>query len=518
MKVKRALVSVSDKTGLEKIIKVLDGMGVEILSTGGTAKFISGMGVHVKEVSGYTGFPEMMDGRVKTLHPAIHGGLLAVRDNKEHMRQMQERGLGLIDIVIVNLYPFEKTVAAEGVSLDQAIENIDIGGPSMLRSAAKNYRSVAVVSSPEQYDEVISELEDKGTVSDSTRKKLAVEVYRRTSEYDKAISSYLSGKSAEEKDLLPASIDLGLTKDMSLRYGENPHQEGAYYRCRSHGSKGISAIEKIQGKELSFNNIMDLGAAVEIVADFSEPAVSVIKHNNPCGAAAAGTIEEAYIDALDCDRLSAFGSIMGFNRPIDGAMAATILREAVFVECIIAPGYDEKALEAFSSKKNLRILKIPSVKDLLSSDRDFKKVPGGFLVQRADAGRVDASGLKVVTREKPSEETMKSLLFGWKLVKYVKSNAIVLSKGTKTVGIGAGQMSRVDSVIIAIRKAGERASGSVMASDAFFPMPDSIEEAHKAGVSAIIQPGGSIKDKDVIAACDMLGIPMVFTGTRHFRH
>ena len=518
MKIKRALVSVSDKAGLEAFVKCLDRFGVEIISTGGTAKAISGYGVPVKDISSFTGFPEMLDGRVKTLHPKVHGGLLALRGSEDHMRQVKEHGIELIDMVVVNLYPFEATVSKPGVTLEEAIENIDIGGPSMLRSAAKNYRSVAVVSSPAQYESVIKEMEASGGgVMEETMAKLGAEVYALTSRYDGMISAYLSGKAAPAEDL-PEFITASYKKKMPLRYGENPHQRGAFYAEASGALRGIAAAKQLQGKELSFNNIMDLSSALEMVKEFDAPAACIVKHNNPCGAASAGTLEEAYLDAIDCDRLSAFGGIFGFNRAISRSMAETILKEADFIECMIAPGYEKGALEILAAKKNLRALELKEFKFDRSGERDMKKIPGGALVQDSDIKDFAAGSLKVVTSKQPSDAVMQSLLFAWKIVKHVKSNAIVLSQGTKTVGIGAGQMSRVDSVMIAVRKAGERAKGSVLASDAFFPKADSIEEAHRAGIAAIIQPGGSIKDHEVIAACDKFGLPMVFTGMRHFRH
>ncbi|MFQ5952753.1 MAG: bifunctional phosphoribosylaminoimidazolecarboxamide formyltransferase/IMP cyclohydrolase [Candidatus Omnitrophota bacterium] len=521
MEVKRALVSVSDKTGLEKLVKGLDSLGIEILSTGGTAKFINELGIQVTEVASYTGFPEMMDGRVKTLHPKIHAGLLALRENADHMRQAKEHDILLIDMVVVNLYPFENVISKGGTALEEAVENIDIGGPSMLRSAAKNFRSVAVVSSTSQYDKVLAELErGKRALSEATLRELAVAVFEKTSRYDNCISNYLSGVAAPARgEGLPGEVNISLEKIRDLRYGENPHQKGALYRDAQEEDKSIIDAEQIQGKQLSFNNILDLSVATEIVKSFDSPAVSIIKHNNPCGAAIGGTLKQAFLDALDCDRMSAFGSIMGFNAPIDGALAKAILDEVDFVECIIAPEYDPEALKIFKAKKNLRILKSPFLEQPLPEDRkDFKKIPGGFLVQDTDSKDVSRRDLKVVTKEKPQEALIDSLLFGWKVVRFVKSNAILLCQGTKTVGIGPGQTSRVDSVNTAIRKAGERAKGAVLASDAFFPMPDSIEQAHKAGIAAIIQPGGSIKDDEVIAACDRLGLPMVFTGIRHFRH
>lgn len=520
MKVKRALVSVSDKSGLEEIIKVLDGFHVEILSTGGTAQKISSMGIPVTEVAAYTGYPEMMDGRVKTLHPKVHAGLLAVREDDDHMRQAEENNILMIDMVIVNLYPFEQTIAKKDVTLEEAIENIDIGGPTMLRSASKNYRHVAVVSSPDQYPQVIEELKSSGgEISEETSKKLAADVFARTSRYDALITKFLTGEtSGAEEETLPEQIDIKLKKKTRLRYGENPHQQAAFYENVSAPELNIGQAKKYQGKELSFNNLVDLSSAIDIIKYFDDPAVAVVKHNNPCGAATAETLEEAYIDALDSDRLSAFGSIMSFNRPIDKALAETILDEASFVECIVAPGYGKGALDVFAAKKNLRVLEMPEEAFKITSALDVKMLKGGALIQEADVKKITKKDLKVVTGKKPSKELMDALLFGWNVVKSVKSNAIVLANGTKTVGIGAGQMSRVDSVMIAVRKAGDRAAGSIMASDAFFPMADSIEEARKAGVAAIIQPGGSIRDEEVIKACDKFGIPMVFTGFRHFKH
>ncbi len=520
MKIKRALVSVSDKAGLEEFVKGLDRLGVEIISTGGTAKAISSMGISVVETSSYTGYPEMLDGRVKTLHPMIHAGLLAVRGNEEHERQMKKEGIPYIDMVVVNLYPFEETIAREGVTIDEATENIDIGGPSMIRSAAKNFNSVAVVSSPCQYERVLVELgENGGEISGGTLRGLAIEAFKKTSGYDNAIYGYLSEPSPSgEPEALPRGLNIKLEKVRELRYGENPHQKAVLYKDTSSKNTGIAAAGRLQGRQLSFNNIMDLSAAVDMVKCFSGPAAVVVKHNNPCGAASADTLEQAYIDALDCDRMSAFGGIMSFNRPIEKKMAELILKEAGFMECIVAPGYDDGALEVFKGRKNLRVVKMDFTEKVSPADKDIKKVMGGILVQDIDSREVSRQDLEIVTRKSPPEDIIDALIFADKIAKRVKSNAIVLCRGTRTVGIGAGQMSRVDSVIIAIRKAGGRAKGAVLASDAFFPMPDSIEEAHKAGIIAIIQPGGSIRDNEVIAACDKFGISMVFTGTRHFRH
>ncbi|MDD5449931.1 MAG: bifunctional phosphoribosylaminoimidazolecarboxamide formyltransferase/IMP cyclohydrolase [Candidatus Omnitrophica bacterium] len=518
VKVKRALISVSDKRNLEEFVKGLNTFGVEILSTGGTAKAISSLGVAVKQVSDYTGFPEMLDGRVKTLHPKIHGGLLALRQNQEHIFQLKEHDIGLIDMVVVNLYPFGNVIKREGVKLEDAIENIDIGGPSMLRSGSKNFRSVAVICNPDRYAEVLNEMRrNNGAIGDETLEKLAVEVFEHTSRYDAAIAAYLGEKLLKHAADFPANLNLSFKKAQDLRYGENPHQRAAFYKDDGIDEPGVSRARQLHGKELSFNNILDLNAAIEIVKDFEEPAVSIIKHTNPCGAATAKTPKKAFLDALNCDRLSAFGCIVGFNKRIEQDTAKTILDEADFVECIIAPSYDPKALDQLKKKKNLRLLEIPGFGAVTKKrDLDMKKVVGGLLVQDRDL-KNDAA-LKVVTRKKPAKAELESLLFAWKISKHVKSNAIVLSKGTKTVGVGAGQMSRVDSVIIAARKAGKLAKSSCMASDAFFPKEDAVQMAKKAGVKAIIQPGGSIRDAEVIKAADKAGIAMVFTGVRHFKH
>ena len=523
MKVKRALISVSDKTGLEGLVKVLSKFNVEILSTGGTAKAIRALGSTVKDVSEFTGFPEMLDGRVKTLHPKIHGGLLALRENKEHMETVRKHDIGLIDMVIVNLYPFEKTVAKEGVKLEEAIENIDIGGPSMLRSAAKNHKAVCVICDPSDYARVIVDMEkNSGGVSERLLVELGVKVFQKTSSYDAAIYEYLKRQESRNKrqgEHFPSILNLNFKKLQDLRYGENPHQKAAFYKDESSDEPSISTAVQLHGKELSFNNIIDLNAALEIVKEFDEPAATIIKHTNPCGSAIAKTLKQAYIDALDSDRLSAFGSVVGFNKPVDMEVAKTILEEADFVECIIAPSYESAALEALKSKKSLRLLEVKNFsKKAARPDADLKKVVGGILIQDRDLAHLKASDLKVVTKTKPTSEEIKSLLFGWVVTKHVKSNAIVLCQGTKTVGLGAGQMSRVDSVMIAAKKAGARAKGSTLASDAFFPKEDGIEQASLAGVKAIIQPGGSIRDKEVIQMADKLGIAMVFTGVRHFKH
>lgn len=543
VRIKRALISVSDKAGLEDLVKVLNKFGVQILSTGGTAKAIRALGITVKDVSEHTGFPEMLDGRVKTLHPKIHGGLLALRDNREHMETVKKHDIGLIDMVVVNLYPFEKTVAKEGVKLEEAIENIDIGGPSMLRSAAKNHRSVCVVCDSSDYKMVIDEMEkNSGNISDALLVELGMKVFEKTSAYDGAIYKYLrsqshpsaslgtgnvapagmeqkSGQAKSQVEEFPAALNLNFKKLQDLRYGENPHQKAAFYKDESSDEPSVSGAVQLHGKELSFNNIIDLNAAIEIVREFDDPAATIIKHTNPCGTATARSLKQAYIDALDCDRLSAFGSIVGFNRPLDMDVAKTILKEADFVECIIAPSYDSDALAALRVKKNLRLVEVKNFNTRsFRADKDMKKVVGGILVQDRDVSRVKESDLKFVTKVKPTQEQLKSLLFGWVVAKHVKSNAIVLCQGTKTVGVGAGQMSRVDSVMIACQKAGLRARASTLASDAFFPKEDGIIQAHKGGAVAIIQPGGSIRDEEVIKAADSLGIAMVFTAVRHFKH
>jgi len=529
VKIRRALISVSDKTGLEGLVKVLNKFEVEILSTGGTAKAIRALGINVKDVSEHTGFPEMLDGRVKTLHPKVHGGLLALRESKEHMETVEKHDIGLIDMVVVNLYPFEKTVARPGAKLEEAIENIDIGGPSMLRSAAKNHKSVCVLCDAADYKRVIEDMEKTGGgVSEKLLAELGVKVFQKTSAYDAAIYGYLEGKVGADKgkegaykgvEGFPAILNLNYKKIQDLRYGENPHQNAAFYKDEACDEPGVSGSSQLHGKELSFNNIIDLNAALEIVKEFDSPAATIIKHTNPCGTAMADSLKRAYIDALDCDRLSAFGSVVGFNRPVDIDVAKTILEEADFVECIIAPSYIAAALEVLKTKKNLRLIE---VKDFgrrpASIDKDMKKVVGGMLIQDRDVVILKESDLKFVTKVKPTKEEIKSLLFGWVVAKHVKSNAIVLCQGTKTIGVGAGQMSRVDSVMIACKKAGPRAKGATLASDAFFPKEDGIEQAFEGGAKAIIQPGGSIRDAEVIKTADKLGLAMVFTGVRHFKH
>ena len=518
IKVKRALISVSDKAGIIELARGLSKLGVEILSTGGTAKLLRNAAIPVRDVSDYTGFPEMLDGRVKTLHPKIHGGLLAVRDSKEHMEQIEKHGISTIDMVIINLYPFEKVIQKPKAKLDEAVENIDIGGPSMLRSAAKNFKSVAVVSDPARYKDILQELENNnGMLSEALLRDLAIETFNLTSQYDGIIYDYLKSrlkKAALIKEELPMSLKMSFRKVQDLRYGENPHQKAAFY-ANAQSASGLPLAKQLHGKELSFNNILDLDAAVAIARDFEEPTAVVIKHTNPCGIASAQNLEKAFKDAWDCDSLSAFGSIIGLNRQVD-AQAAAAISKAGFVECVIAPAYDSQALEILKQKKNVRILELPFEKN--SAEQDIKKVAGGIVVQDSDYKNEGVKELRLVTRKKPTAAQTKSLLFAWKVAKHVKSNAIVLAKGTKAVGIGPGQTSRVDAGIISIRKAGPRAQGAVLASDAFFPKEDALKQLARAKIAAVIQPGGSIADDKIIKEADKAKIAMVFTGTRHFKH
>jgi len=523
VKIKRALISVSDKTGILDLAKELDKLGVEILSTGGTAKLFRDNNIAVKEVSEHTGFPEMLDGRVKTLHPKIHGGLLALRDNPEHMKTVKLNNIGLIDMVVVNLYPFEKTTQKPGVSIEEVIENIDIGGPSMLRSAAKNHRSVAVICNPARYAQVVEQLrKNNGALSEEFMRDLGIEVFARTSQYDGAIYEYLSkhlaggsGIRSKESGVFPQELSFSFKKIQDLRYGENPHQKAAFY-AEAEKSAGLATIKQLWGKELSFNNILDLNATVNIIREFSLPAVVFVKHNNPCGVAQDKDVLKAYKDAWSCDKLSAFGGIVSINRKIDLALAKLIAKSG-FLECIICPEFAPDALALLKSKKNLRLLEFPQLLEK-TAGLDFKKVDGGLLLQDADSLTLDEKALKVVTKSKPTAKQMESLIFAWKVAKHVKSNAIILTRGTKTVGIGAGQMSRVDSVFISTKKAGKLGIGAVLASDAFFPKEDAIQLAAKFKIKAIIQPGGSIADEAIIKMADKYKIPMVFTGIRHFKH
>ncbi|WP_319380774.1 bifunctional phosphoribosylaminoimidazolecarboxamide formyltransferase/IMP cyclohydrolase [Thiomicrorhabdus sp.] len=517
--VRRALISVSDKDGILEFAKSLDAMGVAILSTGGTYKVLSEAGLPVTEVSEYTGFPEMMDGRVKTLHPKIHGGLLGRRGKDDAI--MNEHGIDPIDMVVVNLYPFEATVAKEDCSLEDAIENIDIGGPTMLRSAAKNHNDVAVVTDPADYARILEEMSaNEGQLSHATRFDLAIKTFEQTARYDGAISNYF-GKmfNTEENDSFPRTYNTQFVKKQSMRYGENPHQAAAFYTERNASEASISTATQIQGKELSFNNIADTDAALELVKTFDETACVIVKHANPCGVSIGATQFEAYDRAYQTDPTSAFGGIIAFNTELDGETAQAIV-DRQFVEVIIAPKVSDAAKAAVEAKKNVRLLECGEFTGQEAA-YDYKRVTGGLLVQDRDLGTVTAEDLKVVTKRAPTDKEMQDLMFAWKVAKFVKSNAIVYVKDGMTVGVGAGQMSRVYSAKIAGIKAedeGLEVPGSVMASDAFFPFRDGIDAAAAAGITAVIHPGGSMRDQEVIDAADEHGIAMVFTGMRHFRH
>ncbi|WP_298259857.1 bifunctional phosphoribosylaminoimidazolecarboxamide formyltransferase/IMP cyclohydrolase [uncultured Litoreibacter sp.] len=522
--VRRALLSVSDKSGLIEFARALAGHGVELLSTGGTAAAIRDAGLDVKDVSEVTGFPEMMDGRVKTLHPIVHGGLLALRDNEGHVGSMTEHGIGAIDLLVVNLYPFEETVA-KGADYATCIENIDIGGPAMLRSAAKNHQFVNVVTDVQDYDAVLAEMNAQdGATSYAFRQRLALTAYSRTAAYDTAVSGWMAGALGET----PRRKSFAGTIAQTLRYGENPHQEAAFYTDGS-ARPGVATAQQHQGKELSYNNINDTDAAFELVAEFDPkdgPAVAIIKHANPCGVARGATVAEAYNKAFECDQTSAFGGIIAVNQPLDGETAEAI--SGIFTEVVIAPGADDDARAIFAKKKNLRLLTTAGLPDPVAAALTVRQVSGGLLVQDKDNGRIMPDDLKVVTKRAPSEQELADMLFAWRVAKHVKSNAIVYVKDGATVGIGAGQMSRVDSSRIAARKAQDvaellkltepRTIGSAVASDAFFPFADGLQTAAEAGATALIQPGGSMRDDEVIAAADELGLAMVFTGMRHFRH
>lgn len=518
VKIRRALISVSDKTNLTYLVKGLEKFGVEIISTGGTEAYLKKAGIETTSISTFTDFPEILGGRVKTLHPRVFGAILAKRDDEEHKKQIAQQKLKPIDMVVVNLYPFADTVKKENVTQEEVIEQIDIGGPSLLRASAKNYRWVAVVVDPDSYETIVDEMEkNEGALSLSTRTNLTREAFKHTASYDGIISNYFQKESAKQEEF-PLFLSPTYQKVQSLRYGENPHQRAAFYKDLAFVGPSVASSQVLSGKELSFNNINDLDATLGMIQDFKDPFAAVVKHTNPCGAACGKTLAQAYEDALASDRLSAFGSIIGLNRIVNLETAKKI-HDTFFVECVIAPGYEPEALELLKKKKNRRFLSCEEVLASGKSDSfDVKSVKGGVLIQTPDQHEMEEKDLKVVTQVRPTPEQFKSLLFAWKVVKWVKSNAIILVKGEKTVGVGAGQMSRVDSVIIAKRKAGQRAQGSVLASDAFFPMPDGVEEAARAGVKAIIQPGGSKGDPEVIKAADQHQITMVFTGIRHFRH
>ncbi|KMP11397.1 phosphoribosylaminoimidazolecarboxamide formyltransferase [Candidatus Nitromaritima sp. SCGC AAA799-A02] len=515
--VKRALISVSDKTGVVEFAQKLHGLDVEILSTGGTAELLKQNGIPVVQVSDYTGFPEMMDGRIKTLHPKVHGGILARRDREEHRQSMEEHGVKSIDLVAINLYPFENTIAKKDCTLAEAIENIDIGGPAMVRSAAKNFNDVTVIVRPQDYATVLSEMQSHdGSVTRETRLRLSRDAYAHTARYDALISRYLSGR-LDEGSSFPAIFQLPFEKIQELRYGENPHQSAAFYRDPDAGERDIVSARQIQGKELSFNNIIDLEAAWQLAMDFESGSAVVIKHTNPSGVAVGDDQLETFIKAREADPVSAFGGIIGFNRPVSARTAEEILKN--FVEAVIAPDYEEEALKLFAGKKNIRVMRM-SVEESAFKSRvfDLKRVGGGLLVQDKDILSHDPASLKVVTQKQPGAGEMEDLLFAWVVAKHVKSNAIVYARDKETLGIGAGQMSRVDSARLAVQKARQTLKGCVMASDAFFPFRDSVDEAAKSGISAIIQPGGSIRDDEVVRAANEHGMSMFFTGIRHFKH
>jgi phosphoribosylaminoimidazolecarboxamide formyltransferase/IMP cyclohydrolase len=517
-KVTRALLSVSDKTGIVELARGLKALGVEILSTGGTARLLAKEGVAVTEVSAHTGFPEMLDGRVKTLHPKIHGGLLARRDDAGHMAALRDAGIAPIDLLAVNLYPFQATVADPDCRFEDAVENIDIGGPAMLRAAAKNHAGVTVLVDPADYAAVLDEIRTTGTVSDAARLSLAKKVFAHTAAYDGAIANYLTSLDAQGRRTdYPGVLTLQFAKVEDLRYGENPHQSAAFYRDTRPLPGSLAGLRQLQGKELSYNNIADADAAWECARSFAEPACVIVKHANPCGVAIAQAPLAAYERALRTDPVSAFGGIIAFNRPLDRSTAQALAKQ--FAEVVIAPRLEPDALAELAKKANVRVLEVPLAHGVQA--HDYKRIGGGLLVQASDAHRLDRSGVKVVTRRQPSEAQWSDLMFAWNVAKFVKSNAIVFCSEGATVGVGAGQMSRVDSVRIAALKAAEAKlalAGSVVASDAFFPFADGVVALADAGAAAVIQPGGSVRDKEVIAAADERGIAMAFTGVRHFRH
>ncbi len=519
IKIKRALISVSDKTGLQDLARQLDKKGIEIISTGGTLKKIKEAGVQAISISAFTGCPEVMDGRVKTLHPKVHGAILFRRDNPKDIEQLAQLESRSIDLVVVNLYPFEATLKQNGATEEDIIENIDIGGPTLIRAASKNFSAVTVVVDPADYNELVEQLnKDDGATSLEFRKKCAAKAFTMTCAYDSAIAGYFTaGKDARENKF-PSIRILKYDFHDKLRYGENPHQEAAVYANKNYPGPTLLRAAFLSGKELSYNNYGDLDACLELLLDFSEPFACVLKHANPCGAAVGKTLAEAYQRAYDSDPLSAYGSIIGLNQIVD-LECAKLLHETFFVECMLAPGFTEEAISLLTKKKARRILTLPEIKNKRPvDDLSYKFILGGLLVQTADTLETAKADLKVVTKRPPNEKEIRDLLFAWKIVKHTKSNAIVLAKDGATVGIGMGQTSRVDAGALAVKRAGDRAKGAVMASDAFFPMPDGVEVATEAGVTAIIQPGGSKGDEQAIEAADKAGAAMVFTGIRHFKH
>ena len=530
MPIERALISVYDKSGVVDFARALAALRVEIVSTGGTAKCLRDAGIPVRDVAELTGWPEMLGGRVKTLHPKVHGGILFRRGVAEDHQQVLKHGIAPIDLVVVNLYPFEATAAKANLAAEELIENIDIGGPAMVRSAAKNFASVAVVTDPADYSSVAAELQGARELGLATRLALARKAFALTARYDGLIATGLERLAADgvtlrlgERPELPERLHFALAKKQAMRYGENPHQRAALYVPAGRAAAGLAGARQLQGKELSYNNLVDLDAAWSLVQEFARPAAAIIKHTNPCGAAEQETLQEAYRQAYACDPVSAFGGVLAFNRPVDAGTAEEVGK--LFVECIVAPAYDAEAREKLASKRNLRLMEMPSGTAMASPQQgpaaeelELKRISGGVLVQQPDRYQIAASELKVVTRRAPSPAEIAALLFAWRVAKHVKSNAIVFARDGRTLGVGAGQMSRVDSVRIAVMKAQEPLAGCVVASDAFFPFPDGVEEAARAGATAVIQPGGSVRDPEVIVAADRLGLAMVFTGVRHFRH
>ncbi len=513
--IQRALISVSDKTGIADFAKELHARGVEILSTGGTAELLKQEGIPVRQVSDYTGFPEMMDGRIKTLHPKVHGGILGRRDVEAHMQSMQTHGIKPIDMVVINLYPFEATIAKPGCTLEDAIENIDIGGPAMVRSSAKNYNDVTIVVDPADYAVVLEEMQASGgEVSLATRKRLSRSAFSATAKYDAMIFGYLTSLE-EDAPAFPEQWSQSLSKVQELRYGENPHQTAALYREANPAPNRIVNARQLQGKELSFNNYIDMNAAWELAIEFSESSAVIIKHTNACGVAVGQDQLSAFLKARETDPVSAFGGVMAFNRTVTVQTVEELLKN--FVEVIVAPGYEPEALELLAKKKNIRAMEMPDTR-AGAGEQDIKKIGGGLLIQSADRLILDPDKLKVVTEIQPDEAMLATLKFAWIVAKHVKSNAIVYARDQETVGVGAGQMSRVDSARLAVEKANKEVKGCVMASDAFFPFRDSIDTAAESGITAIIQPGGSIRDQEVIDAANEHGIAMVFTGIRHFKH
>ena len=517
MKDKKALISVSDKTGIVLFAQELKSMGWEIISTGGTARALREAGLAVKDISEITGFPEILDGRLKTLHPLVHGGILGRRDLEEHVKQMKKHSIETIDLVAVNLYPFPEVVAKEGVTLEEAVENIDIGGPTMVRAAAKNYHDVIVVVEPSNYSVVIEELRKKGDLSPSIRYGLAVEAFSHTAYYDSIIANHLRSKVEDEQvQLFPPYLTLPFRKSQALRYGENPHQKAAFYREPLPDPVTIAGAQQLQGKEMSFNNINDLHAAWELVKEFQEPTAVAVKHANPCGVGSSDALFDAYQKAYDADPVSIFGGIVALNREVDEETAKRM--SEIFLEVIAGPAFTPAALDILSKKQNVRLLTIPLLADRFVKRMDIKKVSGGLLLQEDSVERYCPETWRTATSRKPTEQEMKDLIFGLKTVRHVNSNAIVVAKREQTLGIGAGQMSRVGAVKIALTQAGQEARGSVMASDAFFPFKDGVELAAQSGITAVIQPGGSNRDEEVIEACEQYHIAMIFTGKRYFKH